>query len=173
MKDALLLQDKTNGKYEEYEQKMEERYGEEFNLDLTGNWELSEKDKRRVPKLKAIIDDRAATEGEKEQAKKALQRLTPEVIENNYLMRIERKLEKVERQKKKLKVTDLSFNTYYEFVLERIPQIMKQQNISFDIHNFATILKPFYKGGEKEYILNNDWMPLFLMRSSSSSRLIR
>ena len=59
-------------------------------------------------------------------------------------MRIERKLEKVERQKKKLKVTDLSFNTYYEFVLERIPQIMKQQNISFDIHNFATILKPFY-----------------------------
>lgn len=71
-------------------------------------------------------------------------------------MRIERKLEKVERQKKKLKVSDLSFNTYYEFALERIPQIMKQQNISFDIHNFATILKPFYKGGEKEYILNND-----------------
>ena len=71
-------------------------------------------------------------------------------------MRIDRKLEKVERQKKKLKVTDLSFNTYYEFVLERIPQIMKQQNISFDINNFATILKPFYKGGEKEYILNND-----------------
>lgn len=156
MKDAILLQDKANGKYEEYEQKMEERYGEEFNLELTENRELSEKDKRRVPKLKAIIDDSAATEGEKEQAKKALQRLTPEVIENNYLMRIERKLEKVERQKKKLKVTDLSFNTYYEFVLERIPQIMKQQNISFDIHNFATILKPFYKGGEKEYILNND-----------------
>lgn len=26
--------------------------------------------------------------------------LTPEVIENNYLMRIERKLEKIERQKK-------------------------------------------------------------------------
>lgn len=156
MKDAILLQDKANDKYEEYEQKMEERYGEEFNLELTENRELSEKDKRRVPKLKAIIDDSAATEGEKEQAKKALQRLTPEVIENNYLMRIERKLEKVERQKKKLKVTDLSFNTYYEFVLERIPQIMKQQNISFDIHNFATILKPFYKGGEKEYILNND-----------------
>lgn len=80
MKDALLLQDKTNGKYEEYEQKMEERYGEEFNLDLTENRELSEKDKRRVPKLKAIIDDRAATEGEKEQAKKALQRLTRKLL---------------------------------------------------------------------------------------------
>ena len=47
MKDALLLQDKTNGKYEEYEPKMEERYGEEFNMDLTENRELSEKDKRR------------------------------------------------------------------------------------------------------------------------------
>ena len=34
------------------------------------------------------------------------------------------------REKKKLKVTDLSFNTYYEFALERIPQIMKQQNLS-------------------------------------------
>ena len=34
--------------------------------------------------------------------------------------------------------------------------MLKQQHISFDIHNFATILKPFYKGGEKEYILNND-----------------
>lgn len=43
MKDAILLQDKTNGKYEEYEQKMEERYGEEFNLELTENRELSEK----------------------------------------------------------------------------------------------------------------------------------
>lgn len=60
---------------------MEERYGDEFNLELSENRELSEKDKRRVPKLKAIIDDSAATEGEKEQAKKALQRLTPEVIE--------------------------------------------------------------------------------------------
>lgn len=43
MKDAILLQDKANGKYEEYEQKMEERYGEEFNLELTENRELSEK----------------------------------------------------------------------------------------------------------------------------------
>ena len=44
-------------------------------------------------------------------------------------MRIERKLEKIERQKKKLKVKELSFNTYYEFALERIPQILHQQHL--------------------------------------------
>lgn len=106
--------------------------------------------------MQAVIDDAASTEGEKENAKKKLMLLTPEVIENNYLMRIERKLEKIERQKKKLKVKELSFNTYYEFALERIPQILHQQHIEFNINDFAAILKPFYKGGEQEYILNND-----------------
>lgn len=33
---------------------------------------------------------------------------------------------------------------------------MKQQNIQFNIHDFATILQAFYKGGENESILNND-----------------
>ena len=33
MKDTLLLQDKTNGKYEEYEQELEEKYGEDFDFD--------------------------------------------------------------------------------------------------------------------------------------------
>ena len=159
MKEKLLLEDKKNGEYDKFEEEMEERYGDDYdinNIEELEYRELSEKDKRRVPKLKAVINDRAATEGEKERAQRALQRLTPEVIENKYLMRIEREIDKIERQKKKLKVQELSFNSYYEFAIERIPQIMKQQNIQFDIHNFATILQSFYKGGENESILNND-----------------
>ena len=62
----------------------------------------------------------------------------------------------MEQRRKKLRVKELSFNTYYEYVLERIPQIMREQNVLFDIDNFAAILKPFYKGGEMEVTLNND-----------------
>lgn len=156
MKDTLLLQDKTNGKYEEYEQELEEKYGDDFEFDNTTDTKDLTRQQRLKGKLQAVIDDKASTEGEKENAKRKLMLLTPEVIENNYLMRIERKLEKIERQKKKLKVKELSFNTYYEFALERIPQILHQQNIEFNINDFAAILKPFYKGGEQEYILNND-----------------
>lgn len=156
MKTKLLLEDKKNGEYDKFEEELEERYGDEYEIEELEYKKLSDRDKRISEKLKAVIEDKAATEGEKEVAQRALQRLTPEVIENKYLMRIEHQIDKIERQKKKLKVTELSFNSYYEIAVERIPQIMKQQNIQFNIHDFATILQAFYKGGENESILNND-----------------
>ena len=156
MKTKLLLEDKKNGEYDKFEEELEERYGDEYEIEELEYKKLSDRDKRISEKLKAVIEDKAATEGEKEVAQRALQRLTPEVIENKYLMRIEHQIDKIERQKKKLKVTELSFNSYYEFAVERIPQIMKQQNIQFNIHDFATILQAFYKGGENESILNSD-----------------
>lgn len=156
MKTKLILEDKKNGEYDKFEEELEERYGDEYEIEELEYKKLSDRDKRISEKLKAVIEDKAATEGEKEVAQRALQRLTPEVIENKYLMRIEHQIDKIERQKKKLKVTELSFNSYYEFAVERIPQIMKQQNIQFNIHDFATILQAFYKGGENESILNND-----------------
>lgn len=156
MKNKLLLEDKKNGEYDKFEEELEERYGDEYEIEELEYKKLSDREKRVSEKLKAVIEDKAATEGEKEVAQRALQRLTPEVIENKYLMRIEHQIDKIERQKKKLKVTELSFNSFYEFAVERIPQIMKQQNIQFNIHDFATILQAFYKGGENESILNND-----------------
>lgn len=156
MKNKLLLEDKKNGEYDKFEEELEERYGDEYEIEELEYKKLSDREKRVSEKLKAVIEDKAATEGEKEVAQRALQRLTPEVIENKYLMRIEHQIDKIERQKKKLKVTELSFNSYYEFAVERIPQIMKLQNIQFNIHDFATILQAFYKGGENESILNND-----------------
>ena len=156
MKNKLLLEDKKNGEYDKFEEELEERYGDEYEIEELEYKKQSDRDKRVSEKLKAVIEDKAATDGEKEVAQRALQRLTPEVIENKYLMRIEHQIDKIERQKKKLKVTELSFNSYYEFAVERIPQIMKLQNIQFNIHDFATILQAFYKGGENESILNND-----------------
>ena len=156
MKETLLLEDKKNGNYDEFEEEMQKKYGDDYELEGFEDKTLSERDKRLKEKLQAVIDDAAATDGEKSNAEKQLIRLTPAVIETKYLQRIERQIAKIERQKKKLKVTELNFNSYYEFAIERIPQIMRQQNIKFDIDNFAAILKPFYKGGEQEFILNND-----------------
>lgn len=62
----------------------------------------------------------------------------------------------MEEQKRRLKVRELSFNSYYEFAVERIPQITSLEKIDFDIHGFAAILKQFYRGGELETTLNAD-----------------
>jgi conjugation system TraG family ATPase len=51
---------------------------------------------------------------------------------------------------------ELSFNTFYEFSLQKIPQIKKEENIVFDLDEFRYVLKKFYKGGEFEEILNKE-----------------
>ena len=165
MRDLLLLVDKKNGEYEKYENELEklyeaenihEDYDEEIDAELRRREDKRNRDKRLRTKLQNVIDDSAATPGEKESALTALQRLTPEVVEGKYLARINKRIDRMEQRRKKLRVKELSFNSYYEYVLERIPQIMREQNVLFDIDNFAAILKPFYKGGEMEVTLNND-----------------
>ena len=171
LRERLLLEDKKNGEYEKYEQKLEEKYSDDYRIDElevnadTENGELTfnkkekehhEKVRRQVEKLHSLVQDKAAADGEKRAANNQLMRLMPELIENKYLVRIEKKIDKMEAQRRKMKVSALSFNTYYEFALERIPQIMSEKKIAFDIDNFAAILEQFYQGGELEYTLNND-----------------
>ena len=185
LRERLLLEEKKNGEYEKYEQKLEEKYGDDYRIDeLEGNIEEEYNDKiseevnsenntedfdftteeknhhakveRQVNKLRNIVNDKAASDGEKQNANKQLIRLMPELIEGKYLMRIEKKIDRMEKKHRKRHVTNLSFNTYYEFALERIPQIMAEKKIDFDIDDFAAILEQFYKGGELEHTLNND-----------------
>ncbi len=85
-----------------------------------------------------------------------MQRLTPEIVEGKFLEKIEREIAKREQQRKSLRVRELSFNSYYEFARQRIPQIIHEDSIQFPINDFAAILKPFYRGGALEYTLNND-----------------
>lgn len=156
----LMLQDKKNGKFDEYEKELEKKYGDEYRIEeLEENIQDTKKRKkieRQTKKLEALASDTGATEGEKEAASRALQRLTPERVETKYLSVIENRIAKIEHQRKQLRVKELSFNTYYEFAIQRIPQIMREKNIQFDIDNFAYVLSKFYKGGELEYTLNND-----------------
>ena len=155
LRDMLLLQDKKNGEYDKYEHELEMKYGGDYDIEELDQ-PLTDRQARLAPKLQAVMDDTASTEGEKDAARHQLMRLTPALVENKYLQRIDRQIEKIEQQRKKMKVEELSFNSFYEFAIERIPQITKQQHITFAIDEFAAILKPFYKGGELEYTLNND-----------------
>ncbi len=107
-------------------------------------------------KFKAIIEDEGATLPEKQAAQAKLQEYKEELLDNRALMKIEKKIDRMEAQKRRLKVDTLSFNTFYEFALERIPQIVSEEKVSFDIHDFAAILKQFYRGGELEMTLNSD-----------------
>ena len=185
LRERLLLEEKKNGEYERYEEKLEEKYGGDYTIselegissdDIvdsyskikerkeTDDLEFTDEEKdhhakieRQVNKLRNIVYDKAATDGEKQNANRQLIRLMPELIEGKYLMRIEKKIDKMEKKRRKLHVSNLSFNTYYEFALERIPQIMKEKKIEFDIDDFAAILEQFYKGGELEHTLNNEF----------------
>lgn len=111
---------------------------------------------RQCRALRAMIVDRATTEAEKEKAASKIEVYKKELHETSMLMKIDKQIDHMEEQKRRLKVPSLSFNTYYEFALERIPQITSLEKIHFDIRDFAAILKQFYRGGELEVTLNSD-----------------
>lgn len=154
LRERLLLEDKKNGKYDEFREQAEERFAEQIGMD--GVMEEQERIRRKVDKLHGLVNDHAATEGEKANAHRQLQRLMPRLVEDKYLARIERKIDRMESQRKRLRVTTLCFNSYYEFAVERIPQIIREKRVHFEIDDFAAILEQFYKGGELETTLNSD-----------------
>lgn len=49
------------------------------------------------------------------------------------------------------------FNTFYEFVRDHFTEILKGDKVKekdFDINNFLYVLRPYYEGGEFDYLLN-------------------
>ena len=55
------------------------------------------------------------------------------------------------------RVDNLSFNTFYEYSVIRIPQIIKENNLSgIDLAAYNYLLKDFYKGGSHELTLNEN-----------------
>lgn len=111
---------------------------------------------RQYRSLNALAHDQGATQSERERALCIMEKFKKELYENSFLIKIEKQIDYLEVQKRRLRVKELSFNSYYEFALERIPQITSQEKISFGIRDFAAILKQFYRGGELESTLNSD-----------------
>ena len=169
LRKQLLLADKRNGKYGEYIEEIEsdaDVISAEETDKVTSEKErqtYTEDEKahhakvqRIVEKLHNLANDEAASAGERVHANNQLMRLMLELIEGHYLMKIDQRIARMERQKRDLKVTRLSFDTFYEYACERIPQMMEEKSIAFPINEFAAILEPFHKGGKLDTILNND-----------------
>ena len=166
LRQKLLVAAKMESDYEKFAHDMED-IEEQINAD-TYDGKVTERalilpsEERRIKLIRqcraltAIIKDKAATPSEKRHAANKIEVFKKELYENSMLVKIDRQIEHMEEQKRRLKVKGLSFNTYYEFALERIPQITALEKIRFDIRDFAAILKQFYRGGELEMTLNSD-----------------
>ena len=69
--------------------------------------------------------------------------------------RIETVIDEIERRRKELKVESLSFNTFYEFSVQRIPDICNENSITgIDISTYRYMMKDFYRGGNHNKTLN-------------------
>ena len=91
-----------------------------------------------------LIDDRSNNRGTKETDKEREERINKEIDE-------------IESRRKDLKVETLSFNTFYEYSVQRIPDICHENNLSgVDISTYRYMMKDFYRGGNHDKTLNED-----------------
>src|SRR4030095_14746289 len=50
------------------------------------------------------------------------------------------------------------FNSFYEFLQKDFVEVLQKDNVKekdFDVSNFLYVLRPYYKGGEFDYLLNS------------------
>lgn len=148
LRESLLLEYKVSGGDIENEREKDERKA------------LTEK----VDKLQQLVEKGEG--GEKTNAENAIQNILSEKgfsrseLDNpevRLLSIIERRIQKKEDILKEIKVESLSFNTFYEFTLQIIPVICRENKIEFNMAGYKFLLKKFYKGGQLEKTLNEDF----------------
>lgn len=77
--------------------------------------------------------------------------------EKERLVRIESEINEIESRRKELRVAALSFNTFYEYSVQRIPDICHENNlIGVDISTYRYMMKDFYRGGNHDKTLNEE-----------------
>lgn len=147
MKQLMLLQDEGSGNFEESEQEKEERK------------KISEK----IEKLEQLAEKGEG--GEVTNSHKAIQRiLTSNGItraelddpQSYKLKKIEHAIQTIEDKLRQIKVTELNFNSFYDFSIRYIPILCKRKEIPFDMKGYSYLLSKFYKGGKFEMTLNNN-----------------
>ena len=95
-------------------------------------------------KQSLLVDDRSNNRGTKE-------------TEKERDSRIQLEIDSIEARRKELKVETLSLNTFYEYSVQRIPDICHENNLSgVDISTYRYMMKDFYRGGNHDKTLNED-----------------
>lgn len=91
-----------------------------------------------------VIDDRNSSEKRHES-------------ERERAVRIEGIIDEIEGRRKELKVEELSFNSFYEYSVQRIPDICEENRITgIDLSTYRYMMKDFYLGGNHEKTLNEN-----------------
>ena len=71
--------------------------------------------------------------------------------------RVRKQIDVLEKRRAALKVTELSFNSFFDYSFDRLEQICTENDITtISYSTYSTMLQPFYKGGAYEKILNEN-----------------
>lgn len=70
---------------------------------------------------------------------------------------VRKQIEVLEKRRAALKVTELNFNSFFDYSFDRLEQICTENDITtISYSTYSTMLQPFYKGGAYEKILNEN-----------------
>ena len=141
---VLLIWKGTQGTVTKTEDRLIEHVITEYYDAYFNGFESFTPQQREDLRKSLVIDDRNSSEKRHES-------------ERERAARIEGIIDEIEGRRKELKVEELSFNSFYEYSVQRIPDICEENRIAgIDLSTYRYMMKDFYLGGNHEKTLNEN-----------------
>ena len=141
---VLLIWKGTQGTVTKTEDRLIEHVITEYYDAYFNGFEGFTPQQREDLRKSLVIDDRNSSEKRHES-------------ERECAVRIEGIIDEIEGRRKELKVEELSFNSFYEYSVQRIPDICEENRITgIDLSTYRYMMKDFYLGGNHEKTLNEN-----------------
>ena len=141
---VLLIWKGTQGTVTKTEDRLIEHVITEYYDAYFNGFEGFTPQQREDLRKSLVIDDRNSSEKRHES-------------ERERAVRIEGIIDEIEGRRKELEVEELSFNSFYEYSVQRIPDICEENRITgIDLSTYRYMMKDFYLGGNHEKTLNEN-----------------
>ena len=141
---VLLIWKGTQGTVTKTEDRLIEHVITEYYDAYFNGFESFTPQQREDLRKSLVIDDRNSSEKRHES-------------ERERAARIEGIIDEIEGRRTELKVEELSFNSFYEYSVQRIPDICEENRITgIDLSTYRYMMKDFYLGGNHEKTLNEN-----------------
>ena len=141
---VLLIWKGTQGTVTKTEDRLIEHVITEYYDAYFNGFESFTPQQREDLRKSLVIDDRNSSEKRHES-------------ERERAARIEGIIDEIEGRRKELKVEELSFNSFYEYSVQRIPDICEENRITgIDLSTYRYMMKDFYLGCNHEKTLNEN-----------------
>ena len=141
---VLLIWKGTQGTVTKTEDRLIEHVITEYYDAYFNGFEGFTPQQREDLRKSLVIDDRNSSEKRHES-------------ERERAVRIEGIIDEIEGRRKELKVEELSFNSFYEYSVQRISDICEENRITgIDLSTYRYMMKDFYLGGNHEKTLNEN-----------------